>query len=279
MTLADQILDKTSDLPPAPIAACKLMDLLKHPSRDNVDEVAQTIQYDPSLTARLLRCANSVYMGGRDPVGSVEQAVLRLGYWEIMRLVLTLSVGNSLGRELQAYGVNSVELWYHSINVAVASQKLAEFSKTPTEEPSVAFTAGLLHDIGKVVLDRCLPQHLIRDRVRRGGLSLTEAEAAVMGVNHAEIGGRLLARWKLPDPIVQAVAHHHQPQRGVLSAVVHLADCCVHVLGASYGWASFATRSQAGISETLGLTQNDVERTIIHVQGESHRIKEFMSIV
>ncbi|MDD2706891.1 MAG: HDOD domain-containing protein [Verrucomicrobiae bacterium] len=281
---ADEILNKIADLPPAPIAASKLLSLLKNPTVDSIDEVVETLEYDPALTARLLRACNSAFMAGHASVDSVDQAVLRLGYYEILRVVLALTVGGVLSKGLPGYGVDSYELWSHSITAALASQKLMETSRGLDATPSVAFTAGLLHDIGKVVLNHLtLPEvENIRVMIHTNGASLLEAETAVLGVNHAEIGACLLKRWKLSGAIVEAVARHHTPpvDKGPqLAGVVHLANGCAHFVGSSYGWESFAIRIRPEIMETLNLKPEDIERTMIFIHSESNRIKQFMSIV
>lgn len=281
---AEQILEKVTDLPPAPIAACKLLSLLKSPTLDSIDEVVATIEYDAALTARLLRCCNSAFMAGHEAVDSVDQAVLRLGYYEILRLVLALSVGNTLSKNLQGYGVDSYELWSHSVTCALATQKLAEACAKLGVNPSVAFTAGLLHDIGKVVLNSLtIPQvEQIRLMIHTSGASLIEAETAILGVNHADIGGALLQRWKLTPTITEGVGNHHMPpidQGPQLSGVVHLANGCAHFVGSSYGWESFALRIRPEIMDVLQLRPEDVERTMIYIHGESNRIKQFMSVV
>jgi putative nucleotidyltransferase with HDIG domain len=281
---ADQLLEKVTDLPPAPVAACKLLSLLKNPTLDSIDEVVTTIEYDAALTARLLRCCNSAFMAGHEAVDSVDQAVLRLGYYEILRLVLALSVGNTLSKNLQAYGVDSYELWSHSVTCALATQKIAESCRALSPSPSVAFTAGLLHDIGKVVLNQvALPQaEQIRVMIHTSGISLIEAESSVLGVNHADIGGALLRRWKLSPAIAEGVSNHHMPplNKGpLLSGVVHLANCCAHFVGSSYGWESFAIRIRPEIMDTLQLQPQVIEQTMIYIHGEANRIKQFMSVV
>ncbi len=283
MNKAEKILDAMTDLPPPPHVACKLMELLRS-SRQSNDEVVQTIRYDAVLTAKLLKTCNSAFWARSEPVGSVDTAVMRLGYQEVSRIVLALSVGSSLARENKAYGVSARELWHHSVITAIASQKLVTVARSIVVEPSVAFTAGLLHDIGKMVLGRSMLPEVdkIRAQIEQNGKSWLEAETDVLGVNHAEIGACLLSRWKLPPVVVEAVANHHEPpvdQGATLSAVVHLADGCAHFVGSSYGWNSLAARMGSGVIEALGMNPDEIEKTMIHVHNESDRIKGFMAVV
>ena len=279
----DQILDMVPDLPPAPITACKLVQLLGRPALDNLEEVVQTIEFDASLTARLLRTCNSAFMSGYERVHSVEGAVLRLGYAEIFSLVMALSAKSSLSRDLPAYGFEAVELWAHSVTAALTAQKIAELVRNQNAPTSTAFTAGLLHDIGKTVLSQiALPQiDLIRRMVQSQETSLLEAETAVLGFNHAQVGGALLKRWKLPDPLIEGVANHHAPpvDHGIaLSGIVHLANGSAHFAGSSFGWESFAMDLNPAIIDLLGLTPDFMQRIMIFIQGESARIHKFMAI-
>ncbi len=278
----EEILRNVPDLPPAPQIACKLLELLKKETQDN-DEIVKIIQYDAVLTGKLLKACNSVFMAGREPLASLDQAVIRLGHAEVLRLVVSLSVGSGLSKELTGYGAEGKALWHHSITTAVAAQKLREFITKPLPESSVAFTSGLMHDIGKVVLSHTMMPEVakIRELIEKEHLSLIEAEKQVLGVDHAELGGALLKLWKLPEVVIEAVAFHHQPgtEPGKLSPVVHLANCCAHSVGSSYGWDSMATRFQEGALEVLGLTPDHLERAMISVHDEAAKIKAFMDIV
>ena len=280
---AEQILDHVKDLPSPPHVACKLMELLRSSVKNN-QEVVQIIQHDAAITAKLLKTCNSAFWARGEPLGSVDAALMRLGYQEVLRIVTAVSVGSSLARENKGYGVSAKELWHHSVVAAIATQKLAGMVKKPMIDPSLAFTAGLVHDIGKIVLSQSLlPQvDAVRGCVEKDGKSMLEAESEVLGVTHAEIGGCLLARWKLPPMVVEAVQNHHKPPLGnggpALSAIVHVANGCAHCIGSSYGWDSMATRMEAGALEALGLRPEEMERTIIFLHGEEERINGFTAI-
>jgi putative nucleotidyltransferase with HDIG domain len=127
-------------------------------------------------------------------------------------------------------------------------------------EPSVAFTAGLLHDIGKLALNEVLTEEdliTMRSCIREKSQSYAEAEQQVLGFDHAEVGACLLKAWKLPAEIVEAVAHHHHPvcrPRLQLSALVHAADCVAHEMGANFGRDAFAVRVDGQVADALQLT-------------------------
>jgi putative nucleotidyltransferase with HDIG domain len=279
---ADEILDQIKVLPPNTQVAIKLMKLLRTENQHN-EEIVETIQYEPSLTARLLKVCNSAYWGRKARIGTVDEAILQLGYQEVLTIVTAMGIGEALTTENQGYGMGARELWLHTVVTAMASQKLAEHSKLPETEAKFAFTAGLLHDLGKTAVGDFLKKELeaVRELVQKDGYAMVEAETMILGTNHAEIGGRLLERWKLPSDLVDAVSFHHKPQldRATLSALVHLANCSAHLMGSSYGWDSMAVRVEPKAFLLLGIQPEDVERTMLYVHEDSERINAFIALV
>lgn len=196
-------------LPSAPEIAQKMLVLI---SKEDVDfrQLAATIQRDPSLAARLLRLANSALFALRAKVSNVPQAVTMLGATRVRELVLGLSVWGAL----DARSVNGrryrKELWTHAAAVAAASRLLASSAGF---DPSEAFSAGLLHDIGKLVLGIRLGDTYwsMLDEARIDRRSAAEVELQSFGCHHGVVGGWLLQLWRLPPNLVDAVALHHEP--------------------------------------------------------------------
>jgi putative nucleotidyltransferase with HDIG domain len=213
MTTAHELVATVKNLPPVSQAALRLVGLLDQPTVSN-DDVVSVLKYDNVLTAKLLRACNSPYFGLEEPVRSVDQAVLILGHQQILHIVLTLAFGGAMMTPLPGYAVEANELWQHSLTTAMAAEVIANEYPEMNFDSQVAFTAGLLHDIGKLVLGQTLTpdsQHAIRNLVARGQVSRTDAERQVLGTDHAEVGASLLQSWRLPEDIVEAVAHHHPP--------------------------------------------------------------------
>ena len=224
-----EIVAKVKNLTPVSHAALRLVSLLDQAAVGN-DEVVQVLKFDTVLTAKLLRACNSPYFGFEDPVSSVEQAVLVLGHQQILHLVLSLAFSGAMNTPLPGYAAEGGELWRHSLTTAMASETLARSGLPVDFEVPVAFTAGLLHDIGKLVFNHVLTeetQTIIRTRITDGGLARTDAEREVVGADHAEVGAYLLQTWKLPEDIVEAVGNHHQPvcqPRPRLSVLTHVGN-------------------------------------------------------
>jgi putative nucleotidyltransferase with HDIG domain len=283
MMTAQELVAKVKNLPPVPHAALKLVSLLEQPSVSNT-EVVQALRCDNVLTAKLLRACNSPYFGLAEPVGSVDQAVFILGHQQILHIVLTIAFGSAMVVPLPGYAVEASELWRHSLVTAIAGEIIANEFTDLNVEPPVAFTVGLLHDIGKLVLSQTLTADLqanIRGRIEHGQLARAEAEKAVLGTDHCEVGALLLQSWHLPDDLVEAVANHHQPvlkPRPRLSVVTHLANCIAHLAGSAPGWDGYAVRINNEVVTSLEITHEQIEHLVITVRESFDRVDQFMNM-
>jgi putative nucleotidyltransferase with HDIG domain len=283
MTTAQELVAQIKNLPPVSYAALKLVNLLDQPSVSN-DEVVQVLKYDNVLTAKLLRACNSPYFGLEDPVSSVDQAVFLLGHQQILHIVLTLAFGSSMVVPLPGYAVEANELWRHSLITATAAEIVVGEIPDVNMEPSVAFTVGLLHDIGKLILGQALTGDLqadIRQRVELERLSRSEAEKIVVGTDHSEVGACLLQEWHLPEDIVEAVANHHHPvlePRPRFSVVTHLANCVAHLAGSAPGWDGYAVRVDDRVATAFNLTGDKLENMILNVRESFDRVDQFMTM-
>ena len=150
--------------------------------------------------------------------------------------------------------------------------------------PAIAFTAGLLHDIGKVTMSQELTrerQALIRYRIAEHGESRIEAEREVLGADHAEVGGCLLSLWRLPKVIVEGVANHHAPvaqPRCLLSAVVSLANCLAHLAGSAPGWEAYALKTNRQVAAAFELTPEKVDGLVLQIRDSCQRAESHMAI-
>lgn len=283
MSTANELVSHVKNLPPISQAALRLVSLLDQPTVSN-DDVVAVLRYDNVLTAKLLRACNSPYFGLEEPVRSVDQAVLILGHQQILHIVLTLAFGGAMMTPLPGYAVESNELWQHSLTTAMAAEVIANEYPEFGAETSVAFTAGLLHDIGKLVLGQALTpdsQQAIRNLISRGQQSRVEAEYQVLGTDHAEVGANLLESWRVPGDIVEAVAHHHAPvlePQPQLSVVTHVANCVAHLVGSAPGWDAFAVPVEPAIIEQFGFGPEKIEMLIVQVRDSFERVDQFMAL-
>jgi putative nucleotidyltransferase with HDIG domain len=258
----DDYINKVKHLPPAPVVLPQLLPLLNQPDID-YSRVAEVITYDQSLTAAVIQTCNSAYFAGRSPVEDIQEAIQRLGFREVYQIVLAVSGARVLGPAQKGYGIAEGELWRHAVCTAVAAQLMAE---DKGENTSVVFTAALMHDVGKLVLAGALESIYAKvvEETELNQYSLLETEKKLLGVQHAEVGGRLLARWKFPANLVSAVWFHHQPEAAKpherLASYVYLGNMIAHFMGYGFGHQAFALRGRAEALEILGLTADDLAR-------------------
>ena len=202
------IIDKVHNLPTLPTVANKITSLIKDPTCTAI-KVSEIIDKDQSLTTKVLRLVNSVYYSLCTNVTNVQHAVALLGFKTISQMVISIAVFDVFkGRYGEEF--DRVGFWKHSIGCAVISKMIAEKIHYPKLDDS--FTAGLLHDIGKVVLDQYLHEEMIKiiKLVQEKDISFVDAENEVLGLSHADIGEQVMKNWKIPTSITVAVKYHHQ---------------------------------------------------------------------
>ena len=258
----DQLISSVKSLPPAPKILPQLLELL---NKDDVhvERIVDLIALDPALTAKVIQRCNSTSFGMSQPVSDLSVAMACLGFNEIYRIVTTVILESSLGKAQNGYGIGEGQLWEHSLVAAFSSRMLA---KDLGMDENIAFTAGLLHDIGKLVLNGSMEGKLDQILEQTEGpepKSLLEAERELLGMDHSEVGGRVLEKWKFPTPMVSAVRFHHAPSDArpdeQLAALVYTGDLVAHMIGYCHGHQSFAVRGRADALEILEITTTDIE--------------------
>jgi putative nucleotidyltransferase with HDIG domain len=224
ITLHD-IVDKTSDLPTLPAAALRVMRETEA-STSNAASIARILAHDQSLSARVLRLSNSAYYGLSRRITSLQESVVVLGMRCVRNLCLVASTYPWMSKPLKGYGLGPRELWTHSYGTALGAQMVAKRCGRVNDE--TAFTAGLLHDIGKTALSVWIDDKaaLVAEYAARADITFDAAERKILGYDHTEVGEFLGARWNLPEEMVVAIRGHHDPERAETAS--HLTDC-VHL--------------------------------------------------
>lgn len=274
----DSYIDRVKSLPPAPAILPELLSLLR---RDDVDSehIVKLIAFDPGLTAAVLRTCNSAFLAGAEPVGDVNEAVIRLGFRQVLQLVIATTGSKVLGQPQSGYGIDAGELWEHSVTAAIAAQLMA---RDGGADENIIFTATLLHDLGKIVLSEAIEKTYaeVIASSRNDGASLIDIEKKVLGVHHGEVGGRLLARWKFPENIVSAVTHHHNPAQAKghekTAAYVYLGNMVAYFMGFGYGHQAFA---MTGRNEALELAGMKPERLPTYMIKTFEQLATIRSLV
>jgi putative nucleotidyltransferase with HDIG domain len=224
----NDILLEVRKVPSMPSVVIKLRQYLSDPDV-SFDELSKVIEYDPGLTANLLQLANSAYFGWSGKIKTVREAISRLGTNRIFQMVLCMSVAPLVRKPIQGYDMDSEGLWRHSIATAICAEELTRVLKL--HDVDEAFTAGLLHDMGKILLGTFVEvdDEPIKTLVDNQGMSFNVAEQKVLGIDHAEAAAELLRYWNLPDKVVAAARWHHDPEAAPeehrrIVDLIHVAD-------------------------------------------------------
>ena len=258
----DQIGGVIKAFPAMPGAALKLLSLADAPCA-TVQQIEDALRQDPGLTANVLKLANSAYFGIPSKIGSVRQAVMLLGLKRLVQMVVTTCAGAVIDRGVPGYDLPAGELWRHSLAVSVAARGLAAELKLPAADE--IFTAGLLHDVGKLILGHFVQEDYPEiERALAQGMTFEGAEAAVLGIDHAEIGARVLAQWSLPENIVHAVRWHHAPEKfrsvDIMLDVVHVANMLCLMIGIGVGREGLLHEPSPIVTRRLGLGPLHLEK-------------------
>ncbi|MYM72221.1 HDOD domain-containing protein [Duganella sp. FT109W] len=226
----DDVVRTLDDLPSLPAV---VMELLNSIDQDDVDisVLAKKVSYDQALTAKTLRLANSSLYGLQVKVTTIQQAITYLGFQTTRNLITAAAVTGCFA-EGHCPGFDHKAFWRHSIATAACAKVLARQMRFNQD---YAFTAGLLHDIGRLVLVSCFPNHYaeaIAWREQHDAYML-DAERTVLGVDHVDAGLALAEHWNFSDTMRLAIGGHHDPEApgaGFLAAIIHVADAIVHAL-------------------------------------------------
>jgi HD-like signal output (HDOD) protein len=229
-------LGSLSRLPPFSPVLNRLLGTLGHEDV-SFAEIANLIEKDAVLTGQILRLVNSAAYGRRGTINSVRHAVSMLGVNKLRNSVLGFSISRLWSHARMPDAWSSARFNLHSVATAILADLLAQ--RAPVEYPEGAFVAGVLHDLGQLVIALALPDQYtrIREAHEATKLDLRECERELLGFSHEEIGALALERWNLPQPIRGAVLHHHEPgpvEAGLeLSHLLYAADLTVNQFGIS----------------------------------------------
>lgn len=280
---ASQLIAKVRNLPSISQAALALVSLLEGGDSSNED-VVQVLKRDSVLTAKLLRACNSPYLALDAPVDSVDQAVLILGHGQILHMVLTLAFGGAMSVTLPAYALDMTDLVRHSFTTATAAEKAVNNGLLTDIDAPLAFTVGLLHDFGKLVIQQVLTPEMqsgIRMKVTEG-FATFEAEKAVVGVDHAEVGSTLLYMWRLPEAIIEGVANHHRPvlePRPGASAVANLANSLAHLAAGQPGNERYQIAPDGPVARAFQLGPDQLESLLSSLRQAHEKSQHLLSAV
>ncbi|NLJ73336.1 MAG: HDOD domain-containing protein [Syntrophomonadaceae bacterium] len=261
----EQIVAAVDDLPALPHVVVQVMELTEDPD-STAQDINDVLSQDQAMTARVLKLANSAFYGFPRRIATVTDAIVLLGFKTIKSIVMAASVSDILAREMEGYALEPGELWQHSQSVAMAARHIAR--KVKYYQLDLAYTAGLLHDIGKVILNNAMKEsyHKVINVVMEQNIPFLDAEVEILGFNHTEVGARVAEKWNLPQDLVEAINFHHTPENATenkdLTALVHIADAVCVAMGIGIGIDGMLYPISSEAMEMFGLDEVAVETII-----------------
>ncbi|MBI2278370.1 MAG: HDOD domain-containing protein [Dechloromonas sp.] len=258
----ERVVARLKQLPALPSAITELLASFGNEEVD-VGSIARKIALDQGLTARVLRVANSSFYGLQHKVGTINEAVVVLGFRAVRSMVLAIGI-NGLFRVDHCPGFDTRSYLRHGVAVGVTSRLLAPLTG---HNPELAFTGGLLHDIGALVLAANFPESYaaVLAHRKQHDCFLVTAERAILGMDHGEVGGLLADTWRFPLALRQALAEHHAPrsvESGSLAELIHIADAVAHALGHSGADSELVMPVDGAAWRRLGLDAEKIRRIL-----------------
>ena len=280
MMTMDELKERVHDIPPLQKIAVRVLQMSRDPSTAPRDFV-EVIKYDAGITAKVLSVCNSAFYGLPRHVTSLQEAMVYLGIGSLVNFVLAGCLADYCRDPNEGYGLDSGELWRHSVGCAIAAQKIAE--RCLGDKSSTAFTAGLLHDFGKMVLNTFVAEDFqaILCLVEKYGMTFLDAEQKVVGWTHAECGAQIAEAWSLPPELICAIRHHHNPlaseDHRKLVAAVHIGDILCLSFGIGVGVDGLAYQLQPGVVEMLNIRPKDLYDLSVEFFDAFRRTREVLS--
>lgn len=261
----DAVVAAVNDLPALPHIVIKVMELTEDPN-STAQDINSVLMQDQGMTAKVLRLANSAYYGFPRRIATITDAIVFLGFRTLRSIVMAASVSDILGKEMEGYALGQGELWRHSQCTAMAARFIARNVKFGMLD--LAYTAALLHDIGKVVLNSHMKEAYqeVVDMVTAENIPFMEAENRVIGFNHAMVGAQVAEKWNLPPELVEAIALHHYPESATinkkLTSLVHVADAVCMSMGIGMGIDGMMYPLSSEAMTLLNLTEESIETLV-----------------
>lgn len=274
--LKKKILRTVSDLPPMPQTVLKAREIMANP-RSDFKELAVLVETDQAIAAKVLKLANSAYYGLSGKVSSIQHASVVLGHKALGELITMGGAASILGGILEGYGLKAGDLWRYFLGVAFGSRIIANKKKPALVND--AFAAGLIHDVGKLILDQHILERkeLFQEFMADGQQSFLAAEKHILEFDHAEIASEVCKSWNIPQFLSTAIRYHHYPSRSQgneLAYIVHTADAIAMMTGLGLGIDGMLYKMDDKAMEFLDFEEEDVNDIMRQVLESVQKISE-----
>lgn len=281
MTTLQELIKEIKCLKPIPAVAHQLLAVVDDPD-SSMGDIANVIQYDPVITAAVLKTCNSAFFGLKHPAESIKDAANMLGTDQIVELALVKSGAQVLGGSQKGYGMAKGDMWRYSVCSAVIARQIAE--RKSLKNKNTIFTSALLKDLGKVLLEKYVAKASgrIHDLVEKEAYSFSEAEKNVLGIDHAELGAMIAKMWKFSPRMINIIRHHHLTDEAMVDdldiAAVYLSDCICMMTGSGVGADGLSYRFKEQAMSALAVTPDDLALIIADFAMNMQEIEELLHI-
>lgn len=265
--LRKRILSSIKDLPAMPQVAQKAREVVSDPDSDFRD-LAKVIETDPAIVTKILKIANSAYYGSVGKVSSVQQASVVLGVKTLQEILTIACAAGLLSGNLDGYDLDPGEMWKHSLAVAAGSRMIAKKDHPALAED--AFSAGLIHDSGKLILNSYVNERkeTFLNLMQEGGVSFLTAEKKILGFDHSEIASDVCEKWQIPKHLITAIRYHHYPVRSNengLAYILHVADSVAMMSGIGGGIDGMLYEMDSTALDFLNIDESYIEEIMEQV--------------
>ncbi|MCL4498727.1 MAG: HDOD domain-containing protein [Chloroflexi bacterium] len=271
------------DLPSMPATLARIIHTTNAPEA-TAEQLARIVMLDQSLATKVLRLANSAYIGRKMKAENVTEAVVTLGFGSIRNLAASASVVDALFPKRMFIGFNWPDMWTHSVTCAVGAEAIfARMMGRCGDGAESAFVAGLLHDVGKLIIARALPQRFLQviAACRDYNFEMLRAENNILSTTHAKIGKDLAQQWDFPEKLVAGIAYHHSPEDACehedLARAVHAANLLAKRIGRNYIVGVPVDISTKDVADAAGLTVGDINLIVDGVRSKLRQCGDLLA--
>ena len=277
-----QTIENISSIPTLPTVIERITRLLQNP-KTSAEEIGKAITTDQALASKVLKLVNSAFYGFPGRISTITHAIVILGFTTVKNVVLTASIFDTFRKKSSTPAEFDIEqFWYHSIACGAAAQSIARF--LGNKEKEVCFIAGLVHDLGKIIMCQHIPDEFGKafDHAREHRNLLYESEKQLFDVTHEEIGCYLAERWNLPKNLQNAIKYHHSPSTShdhyMTTATVHFADIIVRALDYGNGGDTKIPTIAENVWKNLGLENVPLTQLFDNIKDEVEKATVFLQL-
>lgn len=274
-------LDEISNLPSFPNIVVKLSSLLENPET-STDEIVQVIRMDPVISSNILHLANTIAFNISAKISSITEAIVRIGFYNVRDIVLSISMIRNFPNK---GNIDYEKFWHHSLSVAYATKTIEHFTGKSYHQDENLYMAGLLHDLGILVLDQFFGDFYapVLQKALNAKEPLYQIENSLIGICHSEISAKLLERWNLPTGVIEAVLNIYTPhlcssETRRMGKILHIANYACENQGVTNGVDSFPVSFSNSAWFELGLRVDDIEEIINEVNNQVTKAKAVFEV-